>query len=313
MNEKEHTATILVTNDDGVDPEKAHAVALGRALASLGHDVIVVAPFENKSGFSHAVSMSNKLSLRRHKELEMPLLHVYSLDGTPVDCTIAAIEPEVGVLARLQRYARLCVSGINVGPNLGINVIYSGTVGAARQAAMYGIPAIATSIAASYHRSHSKEVSAIAVDATVRVVEAALAVLPLKRSCEQFNSDRRKDVTGACDAFVRGNLILNVNVPEDWSSGFATVPVDSFLYKGAVCVGELPEGNEPVRLKSTSGYIEVGGTADSDNSVVKSGFASISVLQTFPWSHPWWVSQEIMKDACTVGKEGMPVWLGGLN
>lgn len=304
--ESEYTPTILVTNDDGIDPEKAYAVELGRALASLGHDVTIVAPFENRSACGQSETVDRKLLLRRHKHLEAPLLHVYSVDGTPADCAAAAIEPKYGVLARLQRYARLCVSGVNIGLNLGTNVIYSGTVGAARQAALYGIPAIAASMPRSARTA--KMTAAVGIHATAQVVAAALASLPTEQPLGRF-VEVREPVKDPLDAFSRGDLMLNINVPEDWTSGFATAKLDSVLYTGAFCVDDLPREDEPVYLKSISVATQIGGTPGSDSTVVKRGLASISALETFPYSHPWWVPGYIMKAAHVAGDHGMPAWL----
>lgn len=301
-------ATILVTNDDGFDPKKAHAIALGRALAHAGHDVTVVAPFENKSACGQSITLDRKLSLRRHKDLEDDRLHVFSLEGTPADCTAAAIEPEVGILARMQRYARLCVSGVNVGSNLGTDVIYSGTVAGARQAALYGIPSIATSITAPAHRALASDVTTLGIHATTRIVRAAMAALPPGKPCGRFGGERAP-VKDPREAFIRGDIILNVNIPEDWSSTFSTVSLDSVLYTGGFCLDKLPHGDSPVQLRTVSGGMKIAGTSGSDTTAVKFGLASISPLQTFPWSHPLYVPEQIMNVASIAGEQGMPAWL----
>jgi len=123
---------ILVTNDDGVNSKGLHA--LGRALSAIG-EVWTVAPTEENSACGHAITLHRPLRLRQIKE------RCYALDGTPADCVYVA-------LARvLPERPCLVVSGINVGANLGDDVTYSGTIGAALEAAVHGLPAIAVSLA----------------------------------------------------------------------------------------------------------------------------------------------------------------------
>ncbi len=124
---------LLLANDDGV-----HALglrALARALASLG-DVVVVAPASEQSTRSHALTLHRPLRLQAVSE------GVWSVDGTPADCTYVALHHPT----MLPRRPSLVVSGINHGPNLGTDVFYSGTVAAAREAAFRGVPALALSM-----------------------------------------------------------------------------------------------------------------------------------------------------------------------
>ena len=121
---------ILLTNDDGVN-------ALGlemarRALEGLGR-VVVVAPTEERSGASHSISLTHPVRIE-HLESDR-----YATTGTPVDCVI------LGFRKILERLPDLVVSGMNHGANLGEDVLYSGTVAAAREAALHGIPSFAVS------------------------------------------------------------------------------------------------------------------------------------------------------------------------
>jgi len=122
---------ILLTNDDGVE---AHGLReLQRALDPLG-EVDIVAPLTERSGASHSISV------RRGLKLEAVGERRWSLDGTPADCVIAALS------TLLVFPPNLVVSGINHGGNMGRNIHYSGTVGAAAEAALHGIPAMAMSM-----------------------------------------------------------------------------------------------------------------------------------------------------------------------
>ena len=122
---------ILLTNDDGV---RAPGLgALGAELEALGC-VTVVAPDRDQSATSHSLTLQRPLRIQRHGERE------YSIDGTPTDCVLIAFH------GLLKEKPDLVVSGINHGPNMGEDVFYSGTVAAAIEGSMQGVPAIAASL-----------------------------------------------------------------------------------------------------------------------------------------------------------------------
>jgi 5'-nucleotidase len=132
---------ILITNDDGI-----HApglTALYRALASLG-EVTAVAPERPRSACGHAITLHKPLRVR---PVEMPDGGVgYASNGTPADCVA------LGASEHLGGAPDLVVSGINLGPNLGVDMTYSGTVAAAMEAAICGLPSFAISVV-SYERA----------------------------------------------------------------------------------------------------------------------------------------------------------------
>ena len=128
---------ILVTNDDGVRAPGILAVA--QALQPLG-EITIAAPSENQSGKGHSIVTSDPIFVD-----QVTLtggLHGYSIIATPATCV------KVGVRALMSSRPDLVVSGINRGYNLGMVTYVSGTVGAAREAALMGIPAIASSLSA---------------------------------------------------------------------------------------------------------------------------------------------------------------------
>ena len=127
---------ILVTNDDGISAPGIRALI--EVMSEIG-DVVVVAPDSPQSGMGHAITINSTLHLERvviadGKQPE------YSCSGTPADCVKLAVN-EI-----LDRKPDLCVSGINHGSNSSINVIYSGTMSAALEAGIEGIPAIGFSL-----------------------------------------------------------------------------------------------------------------------------------------------------------------------
>lgn len=123
---------ILVTNDDGIMAEGIQR--LRRAMSGIGQ-VMVVAPETQKSGASHALTLSDPLRSNPIDE------NTLAVDGTPTDCVLLAMR------GLLDRKPDILVSGINHGPNLGDDVTYSGTVAAAFEGTLLGLPSIAISVA----------------------------------------------------------------------------------------------------------------------------------------------------------------------
>ncbi len=126
---------ILLTNDDGI---YAKGIEVLYTALSREHDVTVVAPETEQSAVGHAITWLNPLRANLIKRNGS--FFGYALTGTPADCVKIAINE------LLDQMPHLVVSGINLGANVGVNVIYSGTVSAATEGAVLGIPSIAVSI-----------------------------------------------------------------------------------------------------------------------------------------------------------------------
>jgi 5'-nucleotidase len=143
---------VLLTNDDGI-----HAPglwALQRAF-SARHQVTVVAPDRERSAVSHGITLHQPIRFEKIRVNGGP--PGFAVNGTPADCV------KLGLAELLDTPPELVVSGINPGANVGVNVNYSGTVAAAKEAAMAGIPAMAVSIIAPGDRH---------VDAVARFAES---------------------------------------------------------------------------------------------------------------------------------------------
>ena len=145
-----HKAPILVTNDDGV--EAVGLLSIVAALHSAGHPVLVVAPRGEQSASGMRLTLRKPLRIEPHVDLEAqvsnpdgPPLSILSVEGTPCDSVIVALEGSIGDLTKGIRPV-LCVSGGTWAQPL-LDVLHSGTVSAAREASMYGLPSIATSLA----------------------------------------------------------------------------------------------------------------------------------------------------------------------
>ena len=188
---------ILITNDDGYAAPGIRALA--RELARVA-EISVVAPDRNKSGASNSLTLTRPLRAERSPEGS------YYVDGTPTDCVHLALS------GLLEDSPDMVVSGINAGPNLGDDVLYSGTVAAAMEGRYLGLPAIAVSLAGK-PATHFETAAVI----TRRVVER-LVQRPLP-----------------------DDTLLNINVPD--------VPLDDIVALRATRLGFRHKA-EPVLRQS---------------------------------------------------------------
>jgi 5'-nucleotidase len=147
---------ILVVNDDGIESDGI--VALADALRELG-DVTVVAPDADRSGTSHSISTRHIVTATERRGRSV---RSFACSGTPADCVVLGVNELCGGVPDL------VVSGINRGANLADDINYSGTVGAAVEAVVVGIPGIAVSLCTSYEEAedvlHWTTAASIAVD-----------------------------------------------------------------------------------------------------------------------------------------------------
>jgi 5'-nucleotidase len=225
---------ILVTNDDGV--LCPGLTALASALSRFGA-VTVVAPTREASAISHALTLHHPLRFERVSE------HVYALDGTPTDCV------NIGVATILDGLPDLVASGINKGLNLGDDVTYSGTVAAALEGALLGVPSLAISL----ERTKAPCDFTHAVDAAARVADAVL---------------RRG---------LPPRTFLNVNVPFGRPKGFRVTVQARRSHVTTVSALEDPRGRP---------YYWIGEAEDSwephdrsDHQAILDGFVSVTPLQ----------------------------------
>jgi 5'-nucleotidase len=192
---------MLLSNDDGHGSLGLRAMR--DALLPLG-DVVVVAPEIEQSASSHSLSLHRPLRLRSVEP------GVFALDGTPADCVYVALHAGVRVLSRRPD---LVVSGINHGMNLGQDAFYSGTIAAAREAALRGIPAVATS-------AHADADLRAAADLSARVALDLLATSPAS------------------------GTLLNVNVPAAWTGEIRATRLGARIYEEIVDFRRDPRQRE---------------------------------------------------------------------
>jgi len=229
---------ILACNDDGI-----HAEGLRVLVEELRreHEVFILAPDQERSGVSHAMSLRGPGKIKRHAEGE------YSCSGTPADCVILA------GLGAVPFSPELVVSGINRGPNLGTDIIYSGTCGAARQAILQGWPAIAVSCA-SFHEP-------------LRYLGAASFV--------------RRHLAGLLAGRGDGSFI-NVNAPSSADEGLegAWARPCRRRYRDKLRTYEAPDGYTYCFLSDT--LIETLPEPGSDHEIVGEGRVAVSAILALP-------------------------------
>lgn len=150
---------ILVTNDDGIAAPGIKALA--EALQELGQ-VTVVAPDRERSAAGHSLTLHSPLRVFELRD------DWYAVDGTPTDCV------NMGIHSLLASPPDLVVSGINHGGNMGDDITYSGTVAAAMEANLMGIPALAVSLATYGPTSHFPDAARIAVQVAREMIKQGL-------------------------------------------------------------------------------------------------------------------------------------------
>jgi 5'-nucleotidase len=222
---------ILLSNDDGVDAPGLEILA--ESLAPLA-DTWVVAPERERSAVSHAITLHKPLRPRKVRD------NWFSVSGTPVDCVYA------GILRLAPRPPAMVVSGINDGHNLGSDVFYSGTVAAAVEAALRGVPAIAFSQAPGGNFAHSGQFAAALV---ARVLEHGLP-----RKC-----------------------LLNVNFPRDSDGRYRWTRLGERVYRDQVDAREDLRGRTYYWIGGPS--LNIDDVPDSDGEAIKAGIISVSPMR----------------------------------
>lgn len=232
---------ILVTNDDGIDSPGIYALV--QALKAVGR-VSVVAPDRQQSAVGHALTVSSPLratKVRRDGEF-----FGYAINGTPADCV------KIGICALLEEKADLLVSGINHGSNTSKNILYSGTVSAATEGMMMGLPSIAVSLDSLDYRT-----------------DCAVAAEYAARIAAQFFTLN-----------IPADTILNVNVPALTKAeikGLRITRQGSSGWEDAYERRQDPMGREYFWL---SGHYHSHDTdLDTDEGAMKSGYVSVTPVR----------------------------------
>ena len=231
---------LLCSNDDGI---LAHGLeCLIRAAEQIG-EVTVVAPDREQSATSHSLTLHHPLRPVRRGERR------YQVDGTPTDCVMLAIE------VLMPQRPDFVLSGINHGPNMGEDVLYSGTVAAAMEGLALGVPSIAVSFAGGELRSD-----------IAKLDEQVEVLVPLLRHLT------------ALPAFP-GQTLLNVNLPPrraDEIRGVRLTRLGRRVYSNSITPMRDPYGRPIFWIGG--GEASWSGAPDSDFQAVHDGFISVTPL-----------------------------------
>lgn len=161
---------LLISNDDGVSALGLRTLA--DQLATAGHDVTVVCPDRERSATGHGLTLHQPIRAEIVRAIFHPAVQAWACDGTPADCV------KLALWALLDQPPDLVLSGINHGANLGTDVLYSGTVSAAMEGLIEGIPAIAISLT-SFTAQDFAPAAAFAVQLVAQLEKAPLPELTL--------------------------------------------------------------------------------------------------------------------------------------
>lgn len=248
---------ILITNDDGITSPGIHALV--EAVSDLG-DVIVVAPDSPQSGMGHAITIGDPLRLNKVNEFDE--VASWQCSGTPVDCVKLAKDKI------LHRKPDICLSGINHGANHSINVIYSGTMSAAMEAALEDIPSVGFSLLDYRFDADFTVAKMVARSITQRMLNAKLPP----------------------------HILLNVNIPICTPATFKGVKICRQAY--AKWEEEFDHRTDP-RGKDyywmTGKFMNKDEGTDTDVQALKDGYASVvpvtidfTDLKMKDWLHGEW-------------------------
>jgi 5'-nucleotidase len=228
-----------VTNDDGIDSPGIYALA--ESLKELG-EVTVIAPQKEQSAVGHSITM--QVPLRVTKTYKNGKLFGYAINGTPADCV------KIGIRNIMKETPDLVVSGINHGSNTAINIIYSGTVSAAREAAIMDVPSMAVSVT-----NHA-------------VTDFRFAAKVTKMLAQEFAGKE-----------IPLGTLLNVNipdVPEEEIAGILLTKQGKSKWDDVYEHRVDPQGRDYYWL--TGNLIEADTAMDTDQIAIKNNYVSVSPI-----------------------------------
>jgi 5'-nucleotidase len=227
---------VLLTNDDGIMSPGIQALKNG---ASKIWDTIIVAPDREQSAASHALTLNRPLRINKLDS------QTISVDGTPTDCVMLSLN------GLLEKKPEFVISGLNYGGNLGDDVIYSGTVAAAAEASVLGVPAIAVSVV-----EPDKTDFGLCTDIACKVTEALIKY-----------------------GLPRG-VFLNVNIPPSQNGGIGIFEITNLgtrLYRDVIVKKTDPRGKPYYWI---GGQVnDWSGNNDCDFAAVTRGNISVTPLQ----------------------------------
>jgi 5'/3'-nucleotidase SurE len=269
---------VFITNDDGISNGLESLITY---LHNYEIPLLVVVPKINKSASSMAITLREQMRLSKNLKLEEKLnkgkapLSIFTLSGTPTDCSLF-VDFAKGSELLSNLVPIFAISGINHGANLSHDIFHSGTVGAARQTAMNGLPSIASSYC-DYLGKDIREAAKLTADLCNNLWNKIKGSGPLENN------------------FYSGKFFLNLNIPHVWNGVLKYSTLGVRDYENALVV------------KSIESLIESDVSFDGPNIVeeqiegtdvqhVNSNFASLSLIPTWPHSHKRYPQNNVMEE-----------------
>lgn len=234
---------ILITNDDGIFAPGVEALA--DVLSHFG-EVIIICPDTERSAFSHTITLRQPLKLKKIDFASN--VEAYSVNGSPADCV------KLGMEVLLDKKPDIVFSGINIGPNVGRDVYYSGTIAAAQEAMLYQVPAVSVSLETFNNQK-------VKFDIVKQLFYESLELILQHK--------------------IPKNLMLNVNLPyiaKDLCKGVKVVPMDMSISRYNFVGLNDPQGQVYYWLRDN--YQELSElTEGTDYQLLKEGYITISPIE----------------------------------
>ncbi|NFA59872.1 5'/3'-nucleotidase SurE [Clostridium sporogenes] len=231
---------ILLTNDDGIDAEGINTLA---KLLSKYHNVIMVAPEDQRSASGHSITIYEPIVV---KQVRKPYdIEAYSISGTPADCVKVALDKLIS------NNIDIVISGINKGLNMGNDILYSGTVSAAIEGSMYKIPSIAVSAEFVRGKKQNYEIAA-------------------KYTLEILNRVKKEK--------LKNDVVLNLNIPfcsEEEIKGIKVCKVGNRIFNTRFSEEIDEEGNKILKLE---GDINKNINDDTDVYYIRNKYVTLTPL-----------------------------------
>ena len=303
---------LFITNDDGI--EAPGIQELIRQLNIEGFPLFVLAPSTEQSASGMRISVRKKLKVKNRQDIADKLqsdekipLKMYSLDGSPCDCVIAALDGGIGMLEP-DLMPTMCISGVNQGPNISVDIMHSGTVSAARESALYGLPSIAVSLATYEHSNFD-----YSVKGAIKIIHSCLDFLPkvpsdfLRKNGSKTVIELNPSLESIRKNFALGNIFLNLNAPVKWNGDYNTVSLGSRWYRNAIKSHDLDDGSMAFEVGAAEIVEEeIPGT---DCFSVNSAEYAISPISSWPVNHPLGITRDVLDAATKSDENGLPHWL----
>lgn len=234
---------LLLTNDDGINAKGLYELA---KELQKEHDIIIAAPCSQRSACGHSITLTTPIDVEEVK-LQAIKGKAYSIDGTPADCV------RIGIDKLSEEKIDMVVSGINSGFNLGTDVIYSGTVSAAIESAIYKIPSLAISV--EIKKDEEKYETAA------------------KYAAEVLRKVNLKD--------IEGDVVLNVNVPlipEEQIKGMKVCKIGKRVYKNSF-IEKIEDGEDTGKKRfKLEAELKDQVCEDTDIFYIKKGYVTLTPL-----------------------------------